>query len=123
MVNYQINSEETVSNSEVYKLLEEKSRSGELTYREEKILEHMKNFSKIKFEDFKKAKEELISLEIPRLDDENINKILDIMPKNGTEIRAIVGNSGTVIVDENINKILEVLKKYFSHQDTMKKER
>jgi DNA-directed RNA polymerase subunit F len=112
MSNYELISMESVSNADADKIIKEKEKSSELTYREEKIKDFLKKFRKLSQTDFGKAKKELVALSIPRLDEEHIIKILDIMPKNGTELRAIVSHSGTVLVDENVTKILGVLKNY-----------
>ena len=112
MSNYEIVSKEAIPQIEVLDQIKKKAKDTELTYREEKTMEYLKKFSKMKMTEYKKAKSELISLEIPRLEEEHIVKILEIMPKNGTELRAIVSHSGTVLVDENVTKILEVLKNY-----------
>ena len=34
------------------------------------------------------------------------------MPKNGTELRAIVSNSGVVLVEDSVKKILDTLPEY-----------
>lgn len=113
MSDYNIISEEPVSLSEAYDAIEKKTKGDvELTYREEKSLEYLKKFKKVSLENFEKAKEEIIALDIPRLEEEHIIKIIDIMPNSGTELRSIVSNSGTVLVDESVTKILEVLSKY-----------
>jgi DNA-directed RNA polymerase subunit F len=112
MLNYKILEMKELSNSEVLDILEKIEKERELTYREEKYLEYLKKFTKLSKEEFEKAKKEIMELEIPRLEEVHINKILDLMPINGTQIRAIVANSGTVLVDESIKKILEVLDKY-----------
>jgi len=114
MSNYEIISKRVVSNLEVQTLIKEKAKKeeSELTYREEKIKDFLKKAVKLKKTDYEKAKKEIVELEIPRLEVEQIIKILDNLPKNGTELRAIVSNTGTVLVDENLEKILKVLKKY-----------
>lgn len=112
MADYKIISAEEISNSEVLDIINKKSKIQELTYREERTLEHLKKINKISKENFEKAKQELIALDISRLGLKHIIKILDIMPKNGTELRAIVSNSGVLLVDDSVNKILEVLSKY-----------
>ena len=111
MVNYEIISEEACSNSEVLEIIGKKDAEN-LTYREEKILESIKNANPLKIADYKKAFKEISDLEIPRLESGHIIKLIDLKPNNGTELRAIVSNSGTVIVDENVTAILAVLKKY-----------
>lgn len=112
MADYEIISSEEIGNSQVLDTIENKAKTEELTYREEKTLEYLKKINKISRENLEKAKKELIELEIPRLESNHIIKILDIMPKNGTELRAIVSNSGVVLVDESAKKILGVLSKY-----------
>lgn len=112
MSDYNILSEEPVSITEAFDAIGKKEGKDELTYREEKSLEYLKKFKKVSIEDLPKIKEEIEGLEIPRLESEHIIKIIDIMPKSGTELRAIVSNSGTVLVDESVTKILDVLNKY-----------
>ncbi len=113
MSNYEILSKEPISNTQVKSIISKKAKeTEELTYREKKTKDYLKTYTKLKLSDFKKAREELLTLEIRRIEEKHIIKILDIMPKNGTELRAIVSHSGMVFVDESVEKILEVLKKY-----------
>ena len=112
MSNYELVSTEVISNTEVGEVISKKEEERELTYREEKIKEYLKNFQKLSKKEFEEAKKEVENLQIPRLGEEHIIKILDIMPKNGTELRSIVSHSGTVLVDESVTKILEVLNRY-----------
>ena len=113
MSNYEILSKKGISNLEVQNLIKEKTKEvEELTYREEKTKDFLKKAVKLNKTNYEKAKKEVEALEIPRLEEEQIIKILDNLPKNGTELRAIVSHSGTVIVDENLEKILGVLKNY-----------
>jgi DNA-directed RNA polymerase subunit F len=112
MSNYELVSMEGVSNTEAGEIINQKEKEEELTYREEKIKEYLKNFQKLDKKNFDAAKLEIEDSKIPRLDEEHIIKILDIMPQNGTELRAVVSHSGTVLVDESVSKILEILNKY-----------
>ena len=112
MSNYELISTEPVSNAIAGDIIKKKAKEQELTYREDKVQEYLKKYQKLSKTEYEKAKKELEALEIPRLDDSHLIKILDIMPINGTELRAIVSHSGTVLVDENVEKILGVLKNY-----------
>ena len=112
MSNYDLVSKEAVSHAEVLEVISKKEKDAELTYREDKVRNYLKDFAKLNIKDFKLAEEELLNLEIARLDKEHIVKILDIMPSNGTELRSIVSHSGTVLVDDSVQQILEVLNKY-----------
>ena len=112
MSNYKVISVEPISNIEVFNEIDKKAKDSELTYREEKTHEYIKKFTNLKITNFKKAVAELKELEISRLEDEQIIKIVELMPKNGTELRAIVSHSGVVLIDENVTKVLDVLKNY-----------
>lgn len=112
MSNYDLIEKQAISYSEVSAIIDEKAKSRELTYREDKIKEYLKNFSKLNLKKYNDAKKELLALNIARLEEEHIVKVLDIMPKNGTELRAIVSHSGTVLVDQSVTSILDVLNKY-----------
>lgn len=112
MSNYELVEMQPISRTEAQDVIKKKEKDFELTYREDKIKEYLKKGIKLNLKDFNEAKEKIIALEIPRLDDESIIRILDIMPKNGTELRAIVSSSGIVLVDENVTKITNILKSY-----------
>lgn len=112
MGNYEVVSKEPISAIEVQDIVKSKEKDRELTYREEKVKEYLKKTIKLKKKDFTSAKKEIEGLQIPRLEEEHIIKILEILPKNGTELRAIVSHSGTVLVDESVNSILDILNKY-----------
>lgn len=112
MANYEIISQKPIHASRVLSHIEEKTEDKELTYREEKILEYLKDSNKLSTEEFNSAFEELKSLEIPRLEDSHLIKILEILPKNGVELRSIVSHGGVVVVDDVVTQILDITKKY-----------
>ena len=112
MSNYEIISKEPISNAEVYEAIEKRAldEEVELTYREEKTLEYIKKFDPMTAEEFESKVKAVEDLEIPRLDRENIVKIVELGPGSGTELRAIVSHSGVILVDENVTKVLETIK-------------
>jgi DNA-directed RNA polymerase subunit F len=112
MANYKIKSTEAISGAEVLEIVNGIEAERESTYRENRIKEYLNKTVKLSADDIKSAKEEIEQLQIPRLDENHIIKILEILPKNGTELRAIVSHSGTVLVDESVTKIMDVLAKY-----------
>ncbi len=112
MANYEIISKELVHPSKVLNHIEQKVEEKELTYREEKILEYLKESNKLSLEEFNTAFEELKALEIPRLEDSHLIKILEILPRNGVELRSIVSHGGVVVVDDVVTQILDIVKKY-----------
>lgn len=116
MSNYEVISKEPVSNIEILDVILKKEselvEDAELTYREDKVRVFLKDAVKLSVKELVSIKEELLALELPMLDDGAIIKLIDLMPKSGTELRAIVSHGGTIIVDENVEKVLSVLNKY-----------
>lgn len=112
MADYKIISSEPISNSEVLDLISKKSDSMELTYREEKSLDYLKKVVKNSVEETNQLFNEILALQVPRLEEIHIKKIIEIMPSSGTQLRAVVSNTGTILVDENVTKILDLLKNY-----------
>ena len=112
MSDYNIIEEVPIPNGEIVHMLEAKLKKKELTYREQKILDYFKKIKYVAKDDADKIIKDLEGLEIENLSYEIIVSFVNILPKNGTEIRAISSPKGLVLVDEDVTKILEVLKPY-----------
>lgn len=112
MANYEVINQKPVHSSKVYEEITSKTQNREQTYREEKILDYLKKTNKLSTKDFDSAFQELVALEIPRIEEKHLVKILEIMPQNGTELRAIISHGGVVVVDDIVTQILDVIKKF-----------
>ncbi len=79
---------------------------------QQKVFDSMKKFSKFNKDKALKILEELNSLEIPRLEDEQFIQIINLAPKTESELKSVFSGSKTTVSSENIKKILETLKKH-----------
>ena len=84
-----------------------KKRDGALTPRGIKTYDYISKFVK---KDFKKLKEKLIELNISRLKDKHINKIIDILPKDIEELKSILSGENLTLKQEDLTKIIETIK-------------
>lgn len=84
-----------------------KKRDGTLTPRGIKTYDYISKFVK---KDFKKLKEKLIELNISRLKDKHINKIIDILPKDIEELKSILSGENLTLKQEDLTKIIETIK-------------
>jgi len=84
-----------------------KKRDGALTPRGIKTYNYISKFVK---KDFKKLKEKLIELNISRLKDKHINKIIDILPKDIEELKSILSGENLTLKQEDLTKIIETIK-------------
>jgi DNA-directed RNA polymerase subunit F len=75
-----------------------------------KIKDFVKEFYSLKPQDAKSLKEELIALKIIKLKDEHIVNIVNFLPQDASDVLKILAD--TSLEQEEINKILDVVKKY-----------
>jgi DNA-directed RNA polymerase subunit F len=88
---------------------EEKKEEKEIRKAETAALEYANRFCKVSLEGALKMKEELKALGIVRLSDEDIVKIIDIMPIDIADVRKILGIS---LEQNEIQKILDIVQKH-----------
>ena len=87
-------------------------KSDREIYGQKIAYEYAKSFSKLKPKDAEKLMEELKGLNIQKLNDEYITKIVDILPGSLDEIRTILSSSTISFKNEEIKKIFDVVSKY-----------
>ena len=76
----------------------------------EEIKKFVKKFSKMPLEKVLKMKEELRALDLIKLKEEHIVKIVDFVPTDASELNKVIIE---VSLDgDEVNKILDVTKKY-----------
>lgn len=75
-----------------------------------KVKDFIKEFYKLKSSDAKKMKEELEGLKMLKLKDESIVNIVNFLPVDASDLNKILPD--TSLDQEEINKILEIVKKY-----------
>ena len=78
--------------------------------KQQELRNFIKKFTKINSEKAKKMREELLKLNLLKLKEEHITKIVDFMPEDVVDLLKIMPD---ISLDQNeINKILEIVKKY-----------
>ncbi len=88
-----------------------KKRDKELGNKATKTMEYLGTFVKSKPKDMEETKKKVINLNIPRLRDRHITKIIDIMPQDIESLKLLFTGENITIKQEDLNKILEVIKK------------
>lgn len=98
-----IKSQEPLTYGEVLRLVGEGEKA-------KKVSVFIKEFYKLKPEESKKLKEELIALDLIKLREENIVNIVNFLPEDASDLIKILPD--TSLDQEEITKILDVVKKY-----------
>jgi len=74
------------------------------------MLSFIKKFSKLKTKDAKELRKKIQDLELMKLDDKNISKILDVLPENAEELNKIF--VGISLDEDETKKILDTVKEF-----------
>jgi DNA-directed RNA polymerase subunit F len=106
-------SEQPLSMSEVRKELKKVAkRDEELSFRSAKADEYLKELTLLSDKSAKDLKKKLQGLEIPRLKEEHIAKIIDLLPHTKEDLRLILSGYTLTIKDENVKRLLEAIKEF-----------
>ena len=110
MPNVEILSEKPMSIPELKERLQEiKKRDKELTPRATKALDYLTQFSKLKNNKIIALKEKINALNIPRLKERHICKLIDIYPQEMDSLKAIFTGENIQPKQEDLNRILTLL--------------
>ena len=105
--------EKPISISELKEYLDEKKKGKkELNFRENKSLVYINSFIKLKDKEASELRKELEKLEIARLKEKNIIKIVDLLPGTLDELKLILIGEELTLKTEDLNKIIDIIKKY-----------
>ncbi len=95
------------------KLADIKKRDKELSFRGKKGEDYLNVVVKTKEKKLSELKEQLTRLEISRLKQIQIIKIVDVLPKDIDSLKIIFsGESTTTLKQEDMARILDTVKKY-----------
>lgn len=78
--------------------------------RTKKMIDYLDNFSKLKPKENEEIKKKINELNISRLKEKSIAKIIDIKPEDIDSLRMILTGDNTTIKQDDLKKILECLK-------------
>ena len=90
-------------------LLKEKK---ELNFRENKVSAYLHGFELLNLKETNELKKELNEIEISRLKETHIIKIIDLLPTDLESLKLILSGENLTLKQEDLNKIIETVKKY-----------
>ena len=108
----QILSETPLSMSELKEELDKTIKKGEPNMRVTKTHEYLEQFSLLSKKDADELKSKIDDLKIPRLKEEQIIKIIDILPETIDELKVVLQSYTLTVTQENMKKIIEKIKEY-----------
>lgn len=112
-MNPKIISEEPLNMATVKVELEKiRKRDTELNVRANKTDEYIKQCFVLKKKEAEELYEKIEKMDVSRLKDIHINKIIDIMPSTTEELKSILTGYTISLSGENLKKILEAVAEY-----------
>jgi len=92
------------------KIAKIKKRDKELNFRSKKVSEYLNAFVELNEKEAKELSKKILELNIPRLKDRHVVKVLDILPKDIDSLKALFSGENITIKQEDLARILEVIK-------------
>ena len=87
-------------------------RDKELTFRANKTKEYLNSVVTMKTKESKELYKKLEDLNIPRMKDIHIHKIIDVLPASVEELKTIVQSFTLTVNQDNLKKIVKVVSEY-----------
>jgi DNA-directed RNA polymerase subunit F len=109
----QILSETPIPMSTVKEAIETiKKRDKEPNFRVKKMEEHLNSFSTLSSAKSKELIEKLTKLNVPRMKEMHIYKLVDLMPVSVEDLKMIIQPYALTVNNENLKKIVDTIKEY-----------
>jgi len=88
----------------------EKTKKDDLGFRATKAMEYLKVFGKEKKEKVNELKKKIEDLNIQRLKDRQIIKLIDLKPKDEDSVKSILSTDNITLKQEDIKRIVDTIK-------------
>lgn len=97
-------------------------RDEELNFRSNRTLEYVNEVAQIKPKEAKEMVKKIKELEVPRLKDEFIKKIVDIMPRSEKSMQSLITDQSMTVSKENVKKIAAIVAEFVPKEKGAKKK-
>jgi len=102
--------EKPITLSEVKERLDKiEKEKKQLSFRGEKTKEYLANFATLSKKEADGFAKKIEELNIPRLKDRHITKIIDVLPKDMDSMKMILSGETITIKEEDLKRILDVI--------------
>jgi len=89
-----------------------KKRDGELNFRSQRTEEYVKELVRLNQKDTDSLIKKIRELELPRLKEEHIRKIADIVPQTEKQLKVILSGYTVTVSTDNMKKIMSVVSEF-----------
>lgn len=89
-----------------------RKRDKDLNFRANKTEEYLKNFNVLDAKKAEELYEKIVKLDIPRLKDTHMKKIVDILPKTVEDLKVVLEAYPITVTQDNMKKIVSLVANY-----------
>jgi len=86
-----------------------RKQEEELNFRAEKTEEYSQDFAKLTAKQAKELFNKLTGLEVPRVKEVHLHKMIDIMPQSEKQTKMILSTYHLTVTNENVKKIVDTI--------------
>ncbi len=91
-------------------------RDPVLSLRTGKTEEYINQFTILKEKDVEALEKEISSMDIPRMKDLHVKKIIDTLPTSVEELKVIMQGYAITMTKENMQKIISAIEKHYQQK-------
>lgn len=107
---HKVLSESPTNASDVKKVLEDiKDKDKELGFRAQRALDHLESIGTLSAKKAKELENALAKLEIPRMKEQHIHKLIDVLPKTPEDVKLILQGYALTVTNDNCKKIADTI--------------
>ncbi|MGQ9788109.1 MAG: RNA polymerase Rpb4 family protein [Candidatus Hadarchaeaceae archaeon] len=110
MIGKRVVKEKPVTLAEVLSILEKVKKEGELEYWQRLTYDYAQKFAKFKSDEAQGLMEELLKMD--KIKEHLATAIIDLMPETKEDLELIFSKERVKLDDDEINRVLELVKKY-----------
>jgi DNA-directed RNA polymerase subunit F len=106
-------SESPTNGSEVKQILEKiQEHDKELSFRSQRTLEHLQAVKTLGLKKSKELEEALGKLDIPRMKEQHVHKLIDALPATAEDVKIILQGYALTVTNENCKKIADAIAEF-----------
>jgi len=106
----EVKSEKFITSAHAQKILDKRSKEGELNYEQKNAYDYLNRFVKASDSSTESLLGDLAKIE--KLQERHIVGIVEMLPKSDDDLRLLFANERTVLSDDEKKQILDAVKKH-----------
>ncbi len=92
-------------------------RDGELSFRGNRTMDYLNEFVQLDEDEAEELKEELLDLDIARLKEEFVHKIIDTLPRDMDELEVLLQGYTLSMDEDDMKEVMDIVEDYLPEDE------